>query len=567
MKFLLFTLLVMSVSFAQTKPTGEGLTCDSQAYNNEIQRIFTACQALGGEMKTTSSPMEKNGEKVGYHISDVCYAKGKNYESLTIACKEYRLKTEDEIVREHEQRRRETTRDSSTSRGTTGGAGGRVTTRVTTTRRNNGDAEIYWDGQLVFVGSSHPCGQKCDKCARRMRATGKPQEDIPACRKCTRCLSDGGYEVEVVTNSTGSSDGGGRTSERDSSTSSSSDGGRRDRSDRTSRDRTSSRTKEFCYQRNGTVQCCEYYRSKEECLDSETILALQDLYWQRNSGSQYCAHCQQSKGAQIINALGNLGLGWGGMIGTIVSSNNMRRAAGYQWDAYTANSNNMLDAYKYGLDMCVGHQQGYWDMLVEQEYGLPEWSDPNCNGYTMGAFTGFNGQFQSPFGGTHNPYFSAGYSPGFMGGMIGPHGVGAGGWGGNPACMCFQAPCPCSSIGGGVSPFGGFNGGINFGVGGNPMMMGGMNPMMGGQFNGQWNGSAGGLYPYQNQMGNNFFGGAGMYNPYAAQMDYQNHMMSNQQALMGGGMGPWGGGVGMSPWNMGGGLNFNIGAGAGWGWQ
>ena len=95
-------------------------------------------------------------------------------------------------------------------------------------------------------------------------------------------------------------------------------------------------------------------------------------------------------------------------------------------DSYSDTNQYWSDAYKAGQTACNGRLSGYQGYLEqrganpmspEQFQGLMG----QCNGVGMGAFAGMGGMYGNGFGGVGNPFISAGYSPGFMSGMMGPH--------------------------------------------------------------------------------------------------------------------------------------------------
>ena len=80
------------------------------------------------------------------------------------------------------------------------------------------------------------------------------------------------------------------------------------------------------------------------------------------------------------------------------------------------------DAYRYGHEACTNRFNAYTNYLQERGAApmLPEQAQPmvaRCNGIGMnGNYAGYGGLYGNGFGGFGNPYLSAGFSPGFMGG-------------------------------------------------------------------------------------------------------------------------------------------------------
>jgi hypothetical protein len=216
----------------------------------------------------------------------------------------------------------------------------------------------------------------------------------------------------------------------------------------------------------------------------------------------------------------------------------------------------MQGTIRHGFDQCRLGRQGYLDyaagqqnayvnyntqqqgpLILPGEYGdmtvSPEmFNNLTCNGYSMGGFAGFGGMMGNGFGGFGNPWMSAGYSPGFMGGMMGPYGMmnPYGGIGGG-----FGMGMPgMGGIGGGIGigmpGMGGIGGGVGIGMPGMGMGGMGMPGFGGGMFGGGWPGPIG--------------GGMGGYFPPGG-------LGGGIGIGLGANMGGWGnGGFGMSPGSM-----------------
>lgn len=96
---------------------------------------------------------------------------------------------------------------------------------------------------------------------------------------------------------------------------------------------------------------------------------------------------------------------------------------GYKGQKATAEA--WAGAARAGFEQCRLSQQDYLAYLQTNE--LPgmtpeQQAAMRCNGYSLGGFAGLGGQFGNGFGGFGNPLIGGGYSPGFIGGMIGPYG-------------------------------------------------------------------------------------------------------------------------------------------------
>ena len=123
-------------------------------------------------------------------------------------------------------------------------------------------------------------------------------------------------------------------------------------------------------------------------------------------------------------------------------------------------------AYEAGHAACTSRFNSYLDYNITRGSNpiLPEQAEGlmSCNGSPYGSFAGFGGLTGNGFGGFGSPFIGAGYTGGFMGGMMGPGfglggGFGMGGGFGNGL-----------GIGGGISIGGGL-GYPGFGMGGYPM--------------------------------------------------------------------------------------------------
>lgn len=95
--------------------------------------------------------------------------------------------------------------------------------------------------------------------------------------------------------------------------------------------------------------------------------------------------------------------------------------AKYQYKSQEA----WADAYAQGHQQCTSRFNSYLDYNTQMGANpitAPEASSlMNCNGNSYGSYSGMNGMSGNSFGGFANPWGSAGYSQGFMGGMIGPN--------------------------------------------------------------------------------------------------------------------------------------------------
>lgn len=276
----------------------------------------------------------------------------------------------------------------------------------------------------------------------------------------------------------------------------------------------------------GTRFRCAYYLTDEECIGDQANIIIA-----AGGDASVCVDCQSAgrRGgaygtlsgiAEVVGALAPPLFGYLGMR----SYSNAMLGSNQAWAGAAA----------VGFEQCqlmqsnyINTMYGYADpsqgagYFASNELPYQELQPPGCNGYNLGGFAGGMGFMGNGMGGFGNPYFAAGYSPGFLGGMAGPYGM--------------------------YNPYGGIGMGMGgFGMGGYPGMGGGINIGFG------LGGGMGGMgYPGMGMgMGYPGFGG-GMYGG-GMGMGYPG---------MGGGM--YGGGMGFP--GMGGGINIGIGGGLGGG--
>lgn len=236
--------------------------------------------------------------------------------------------------------------------------------------------------------------------------------------------------------------------------------------------------------RNGrtgqTLQCSQGV-SIERCLGASGYANIN----LRIGDWMHCSDCSVNSGGTslVIQSNRNSGNSWGGILSGVAELAGAVAPPlfGYlgvraQANAYENVGTAFANAQATGYEQCALLQQNYVDStyqyiqsneLPDREVGLP-----GCNGFNLGGFAGGGGQYGNGFGGFGNPYFSGGYSPGFVGGMYGP---GAGfNLGINANSGMFN---PYAGLGGG-----GFGGG--FGIGGGLGGFGGGSPGFGGGFGG-----------------------------------------------------------------------------------
>lgn len=305
---------------------------------------------------------------------------------------------------------------------------------------------------------------------------------------------------------------------------------------------------------------CAYHLSDEECIgnDANIIIAA-------GGDARHCVDCRSggrggaygtlSGIAEVLGAVAPPLFGYLGMrsySNAMLGSNQAwANAAGIGFEQCQLMQSNFINTMYGYADASQG--AGYF---ANNELPYQQVSPPECNGYSLGGFAGGMGFMGNGFGGFGNPYFSAGYSPGFLAGMGGPYGMynpyGMPGMGGQFGIgglgMGMGYPY---GMGMGM-PGGGLGIGINLGLGGG-MSMGypGMGMGMG------YPGFGGGMYGGGMGMGMPGFGG-GMYGG-GMGMGYPGF----GGGMYGGGMGMPGLGGGMGMPGLGGGINIGLGGGLG----
>jgi len=193
-------------------------------------------------------------------------------------------------------------------------------------------------------------------------------------------------------------------------------------------------------------------------------------------------------------------------------------------NAYARPQEAWAKAYQGGQDACNARFNRVLQYTLDTGTPpmTPEQMSGFCNGAYSGVYPGFNGYNSNGVGGVGNPWHSAGYSSGFLQGMISPY--------------CQSCYLPGSGFGGGAFGGGGFGTGFGGGQSFNSFPGGGIFPG-GGQGFGY---SPGGL---------GFGGSTGFGNGYYTQPPYGYGSPVGQ---------------GIMPWQFGGnGSYFNVGGGFG----
>tara|TARA_Y100000780_G_scaffold232594_1_gene268476 strand:+ start:144129 stop:145853 length:1725 start_codon:yes stop_codon:yes gene_type:complete len=339
----------------------------------------------------------------------------------------------------------------------------------------------------------------------------------------------------------------------------------------------------YIHREGGISFRCSYGESLEACIGNDANI-IRASY----SDGMNCVDC--SSGSYRGGVYGTLS-GIAEVAGAILPPVMGYMGVKAQSKAFLRSNQAWAGAATAGFENCrmmqTNYIDGYYaDVQAQRNYvvnqGLPDqefggnMNIPGCNGYQLSAFGGAGGFMGNGMGGYGNPWFSAGYTPGFMGGMYGPYGMqnpygnpfsrpgfglqiglgggypggfgggfpGGGGFGGGGfgggfpggyaggGMMCITQPCP------GQVSFPGMGGGFQLGIGGG---FGGGFP--GGGFGGTMPGGMGGFPGAAGGFGGGMYG-----NPY-----FGGHA--------GAGVAPWGNGAG-SYWNGSGGWG---GGSAGWG--
>ncbi|MCT4642805.1 MAG: hypothetical protein N4A33_10980 [Bacteriovoracaceae bacterium] len=352
---------------------------------------------------------------------------------------------------------------------------------------------------------------------------------------------------------------------------------------------------------------CPYTSSWRECLDHDY-----DVITSRHGDILHCINCEgRGRRGRADGGLGAWGRSAGGILQGVGSIFGAVAPGLFGW----LSSKEYAGAMKYGYEQCRLMQENYvtqtYSYISNNELPDRDVTSPGCNGYGMGGFAGGLGLYGNGYGGFGNPYMGAGYTPGFMAGMYGPYGgmnpygsINAGIPGLGGISGGFGMPGLGGGLNGGFTGLGGswggtpgINGGVGvpgFGWGSNPYGTGmGPNGNFGLQFgygnglvpwgngNGSyWNGNGGmygngGLYGQGGMYGNTNWGAINQSYQSNAQAGaignyYQNAALAGQYQNAGNNYynnmanSYYGYGPSYSPFNLGGGLNFNLGFGAGW---
>ena len=329
----------------------------------------------------------------------------------------------------------------------------------------------------------------------------------------------------------------------------------------------------------GTRFRCAYYLSDEECIGDQANIIIS------TSGDAYhCVDCGKAgRRGGAYGTLSGIAEIFGAVAPPLFGYLGMRSYS----NAMLGSNQAWAGAAAVGFEQCqlmqsnyINTMYGYADAsqgagyFANNELPYQELQPPGCNGYGLGGFAGGMGFMGNGFGGFGNPYFAAGYSPGFLGGMAGPYGmynpyggigmgmggfpgmggginIGfGGGMGGYPGMGMGYPGFGGGMYGGGMGGYPGFGGGM-YG-GGMPGLGGGINIGIGGGMGmGGYPGFGGGMYG--GGMGGPGFGG-GMYGGGMGGPGF------------GGGFGGPGFGGGFGGPGFGGGINAGIGGGFGGGY-
>ncbi|MCO4754055.1 MAG: hypothetical protein KC478_06215, partial [Bacteriovoracaceae bacterium] len=251
----------------------------------------------------------------------------------------------------------------------------------------------------------------------------------------------------------------------------------------------------YIHSEGGVSFRCSYHESLEACIGNDANIIVSTY------GDGYnCVDCMSgSYRGGTYGVLSGIAEVAGAVLPPVMGYLGVKA----QSKAYLNANQAWAGAATSGFENCRLMQTNY----VQDTYshittnGLPdrEVVPPGCEGYQLSAYAGGMGLMGNGMGGFGNPWYSAGYSPGFMGGMYGPYGM--------------QNPY------GSVFGNNGYGSGLQFGInaGMYPGMNSGMYGMNGGMYpgmNGGMYGMNGGMYPGMSgglQIGiNGSLGGNGM---------------------------------------------------------
>ena len=163
--------------------------------------------------------------------------------------------------------------------------------------------------------------------------------------------------------------------------------------------------------------CRELKNSDQE----EYMLCLEAAVKVSNSGGDDCIECRYGQdrkptvGETIVEGLGVIAGPLAYFGSNLVWSN-----------AYRDSNESWANAYQSGWEACTNQFDLYTTYLIDRGAN-PLTADEaesftgNCNGYAYGQFAGYGGMTGTGFGGYGNGYLGAGYSSGFLSGMMGPN--------------------------------------------------------------------------------------------------------------------------------------------------
>jgi hypothetical protein len=321
---------------------------------------------------------------------------------------------------------------------------------------------------------------------------------------------------------------------------------------------------------DGSEHKCYYTSSYDHCTNGDSSVII-SVHGDMGDDCEDCRRNRTSRGSSSTLS------GIAEIAGAILPPLAYLGSSWLQADAYLGANQAWAGAATAGFEQCQLMQTNHTNSMYgngttemqgffsNNELPYENVQAPGCNGYQLGGFAGGMGYQSNGYGGFGNSMMSAGYSPGFMGGMSGPYGMynpygsvnGMGMGGSGMGINIGIGGGMGNGMGGGMYP--GMGGGIGIGIGGGMGgMNGGMYPGMGGQAsctfgacnnNGGMYPGMGGMYPGMGGMS----GGIGM-----------NGGMGGMYPGMGGTIGMNGGynggmpGGGMygNPWNGGGSMGM-----------
>lgn len=425
------------------------------------QKIFNFCEANGGK-KTYQSAATVDANTGKTCITAHCSIDSRkdgttcdiniDTESLPAGCAKATLKTCGSVTPDGQSSGGASNGGASNGGASNGGAsnggasnggasnGGSSNGRV----NRGGDGRVYLDWCDFWVYPGHACYNVCTK--RGFPIFGKKGADRKACQECLGALgitvidskgrTKGATKISINCSVSGLrkgpngeciDDDGNVVSGRSTTRTVSRDGGDDDDGRTTRRTTISSRGSidlpPYCLDPKDRLdrENCEKWMkvNRHDCSSSSRTSSCigDDRHYDITSrGDRDCpgGNCRGGRGSR-----GGGGNAWlGDALGALFTAGGQVGSAYFHGRAQERSAQAWAGAAEAGFEQCAISQNNYLTYLSANE--LPAMSPDqrnamNCNGYQLGAYGGLGA-------GGLGGYYGAGYTPGMIGGMIGPYG-------------------------------------------------------------------------------------------------------------------------------------------------